>query len=249
MASNIPCYFYAPNWDFPPDGPIKLGNVLMSIKKPDRALHAAAVPSSFEVVSTKRRVEFSHKKLKTGGFSILMRFLSSFGFGFVPTTAFLEGCLAAPAVKRYLQSSRYRKPIYIITGLKTVTGAAVRTSKIHGVGGNLGAEVDGTIWSGGTVPVRGRPDFAAQIEDTDSAVWEDDGSFVFAYKVSKVWVKKEDVVEEEYRKGAMLSAQHVELEDAPLRIVREQSDPEEEGYVKEVVREGDEYIVCAIPQN
>ncbi|ENH75406.1 hypothetical protein FOC1_g10002966 [Fusarium oxysporum f. sp. cubense race 1] len=32
MANRDFFYFYAPTWDYPPEGPIKLGNVISSVK-------------------------------------------------------------------------------------------------------------------------------------------------------------------------------------------------------------------------
>jgi len=82
MANRVPFFFYAPTWDFPPDGPIKLGNVLVSPKTPELPLHTARLSPEDEVFSTeKRQVEFSHEKLREGQFSILTKFLSFLGVG------------------------------------------------------------------------------------------------------------------------------------------------------------------------
>lgn len=82
MANRIPCFFYAPTWDFPPDGPIKLGNVIASVKTPELPLCTAQPLAEDDVYSTeKRTVEFSYEKLREGRFSILTKFLSFLGVG------------------------------------------------------------------------------------------------------------------------------------------------------------------------
>lgn len=97
MANRVPFFFYAPTWDFPPDGPIKLGNVLTSFKTPELPLYTAAPPTPDEVFSTeKRQVEFSHEKLREGQFSILTKFLSFLGAGVD---------LSASRSKRYLPTT------------------------------------------------------------------------------------------------------------------------------------------------
>jgi hypothetical protein len=82
MANRTFYFFYAPTWDYPPEGPIKLGNVITSIKTPERPLYTAPLPTDPEVFSSeKSHVEFSTEKLKEGKFSILTKFLSILGVG------------------------------------------------------------------------------------------------------------------------------------------------------------------------
>jgi hypothetical protein len=82
MANRVFYFFFAPTWDYPPGGPIKLGNVITSIKKPERPLYIGPLPADAEVFSTEQRqVEFSEEKLKAGQLSIFTRFLSVLGVG------------------------------------------------------------------------------------------------------------------------------------------------------------------------
>jgi hypothetical protein len=82
MANPVFYFFYAPTWDYPPEGPIKLGNVITSIKTPEQALYTAPLPTGSEVFSSeKSHVEFSKEKLRGGKFSILTKFLSILGVG------------------------------------------------------------------------------------------------------------------------------------------------------------------------
>lgn len=82
MANRTFYFFYAPTWDYPPEGPIKLGNVITSIKAPERPLYTTVLPTDHEVFSSeKSHVEFSTEKLRAGKFSILTKFLSILGVG------------------------------------------------------------------------------------------------------------------------------------------------------------------------
>lgn len=79
MANNQNLFFYAPTWDYPPDGPIKLGNVITSVKKPERPLHWVP-PTDSDIFSTKKMsVEHTKDQLRSDRFSILIRFFSIFG--------------------------------------------------------------------------------------------------------------------------------------------------------------------------
>lgn len=80
MANREFCFFYAPTWDYPPGGPIKLGSVITSVKKPQRPLFSPPAPE--DVFSTeKKSVQYTKEKLRRGKFSILTKFLSVLGFG------------------------------------------------------------------------------------------------------------------------------------------------------------------------
>lgn len=82
MANRSPCFFYAPTWDFPPGGPIKLGNVIASFKTPELPLYTAKLLNEDEAYSTEKlAVKFSYEKLREGKFSILTRFMSFLGVG------------------------------------------------------------------------------------------------------------------------------------------------------------------------
>lgn len=80
MANRDFFYFYAPTWDFPPDGPIQLGNVLTSLEKPERPLCCYPPPPAFDASNllrtTKTDVQYTKEKLKSGKFSLLTKFLS-----------------------------------------------------------------------------------------------------------------------------------------------------------------------------
>lgn len=81
MANNQICFFYAPTWDYPPSGPIKLGNVIASVKNPQRALHCAPPAGSNVFSTSKDSVQYTKEKMRGGKFSIITKFLSFLGIG------------------------------------------------------------------------------------------------------------------------------------------------------------------------
>jgi hypothetical protein len=170
---------------------------------------------------------------------------------FIPTSEYLNHCVDSEAVRRWLERSGYSKPIYIITGLKVVTGAATNTLKSRTVGGNLSVEVDGTILSGGTVPIGGGPGIESKAATSQGTKWEG-GNFVFAFRASKVRVRKTGEVksEDQYTKGAMLDPQDEERKQGSLEISAvEELSAQDEGFEEEKVKEGDEEVFCAIPKD
>lgn len=82
MANREFYYFYAPTWDNPPNGPIKLGNVISSVKEPHRPrfYHPPSDDSDITKVE-KKSVQYTKEKFKSGRFSILTKFLGVLGFG------------------------------------------------------------------------------------------------------------------------------------------------------------------------
>lgn len=85
MANRTPYFFLAPTWDYPssPSRPIQLGNVITSVKTPERALYKAPKPDDPAVFSTaQKQVVFSTEKLFGGRFGMFTRFLNVvLGFG------------------------------------------------------------------------------------------------------------------------------------------------------------------------
>ena len=82
MANPVRYYFFPPTWDYPPGGPIKLGNIITSLKRPERPIYTAPqtlpIEQAGEVyISSKNNVEISLDKLRSGGISILTKFLGA----------------------------------------------------------------------------------------------------------------------------------------------------------------------------
>lgn len=167
---------------------------------------------------------------------------------FIPTLPWLEKCLANPPIQRYLEKCRYRKPVYIITGLKTVTGATVKTNKRSASVCKAAIEME-IPGSDGILPWATKPEISSKREVKNNMSWEDHSDFIFAYRVSKVWAKKGSILEEDYTKGAMFGREEKAMVDIAPEIVKvEEADPAEEGFLKEEITDGDEKVIIAMPE-
>ncbi|KAJ4186487.1 hypothetical protein NW755_007782 [Fusarium falciforme] len=277
MANRDFFFFYAPTWDYPPGGPIKLGNVITSVKNPHRPLFCSPPPEESDIFRTeKKSVQYTKEKLRRGRFSILTKFLNVLGFGidigaeidrsdeetfvfdtlettqFIPTPSYVQTCVEGKNVRDFLERSKYRKPVYIITGLKVVTGAQANTIKSRSVGGAVGVEVDATIWTGGAVPIGGGPGVEGEVGNKVSTKWEGSSDFVFAFRVSKVRVGEapgQVLSEKEHREGAMLEREYTKPKDPELSVLEvEQPDARAEGFDLEEVMDDEDIVFCAIPR-
>lgn len=171
---------------------------------------------------------------------------------FSPKLPYLQKCIESEDVRRFLHVSRYCKPVYIITGLKIVTGARADTLRTRTVKTNLAVEVDGTVWSGGAVPVGGGPGLEGEVSSKATTEWSGGDDFVFAFRVTKVTVAKatgQVRSEEEYRKGAMLGNEEGHVEGPRLSVlISEDFDVEAEDFDTEELMEDREQVVFMTPR-
>lgn len=79
----------------------------------------------------------------------------------------------------------------------------VKSSKKRGHGGSLSVGLDGTAVA---MPVEAGPEFEIYKERGEDAEWGASDGFVFAYRVSRIKLKRRtgEVKEEEYTKGGAL---------------------------------------------
>ncbi|KAM0512691.1 hypothetical protein ACHAPE_008570 [Trichoderma viride] len=257
MANNQHLFFYAPTWDYPPDGPIKLGNVITSVQKPERPLHCAP-PTDSDVFSTKKtNVKHTKDEAQNEKFSILVKFFTILGLDvqqFVPTLPYIQACVENDNVRRFLEMSRYRKPVYIITGLKIVFGDEASMTTSHFVQNSPVVQIDSITPQVGPIKLNG---FNSENGTAAKTVteWGSSDSFVFAFRVSKVFVGKATghvIREEDYRRGAMFgdNAELRKIQGPPLSILKvEHPDAEGEGCCTEELTEGDDVVPCALQRH
>ncbi|KAJ2976689.1 hypothetical protein NQ176_g4798 [Zarea fungicola] len=275
MANRELFFFYAPTWDFHPEA-IKLGNVITSVKKPQRPLCCCPPPPEGRLVTQKKSVRFTREKLYSGKFSLWTSFLNVVGLKvdlrteldktdetdfvfetidttqFTPTPSYTQSCLEDADVRHFLKLSRYRKPVYIVTGIKIATGAA-KTLQARTVGGAAGVSVDTSLWTAS--PISGGPGVEGKAGRKESTEWDSSSPFVFAFSVSRVWASKatgQVVGEEQYRKGAMLGDDAEEggqEEGDRVSIAKiEQVDAQAEGLDAEELMEDEDTVLCIRPK-
>lgn len=154
-------------------------------------------------------------------------------------------------MRHFLKLSRYRKPVYIVTGIKIATGAA-KTLRARTVGGAAGVSVDTSLWTAS--PISGGPGVEGKSGRKESTEWDSSSPFVFAFSVSRVWASKatgQAVREEQYRKGAMLGDDVEEGEEKgeELSIAKiEVLDAQVDGLDVEELMEEDDTVLCIRPK-
>jgi hypothetical protein len=229
MSNAIKTYFLAPGWDLPV-GSVQLGSVILDPSRPQRAFNAAHPPKIESTIHTSYKTNFTEtvdrsKKRKIG---LWAKFLEIFGLGselsvqydrgqvdkysfkrmktewFLPSKDFMEKCVQTPEVVTFLEQTDYRKPVFMITGLKTIEGASVTTVRSKGrkLHGKLG--FDGTS---AAVPVSVGPEGEYVTNESETATFTNSSPIVFAFQLSRIVCKEnEDLVQKEYTKGALFGA-------------------------------------------
>lgn len=139
---------------------------------------------------------------------------------FTPTDAYIARCVSAEAVSNWLKRNRYRKPIYLVTGIKMTRGstkAYFRQGSFRGV--DVGSGADANVLSGGIVPVGAGAEVSRRYLNEEGFSWEGDSDFVLGYEVRRVTVKKDDTFDhDKHINGAVLGTEG-EDESPPMRIV------------------------------
>lgn len=239
MSNKVKTYFLVPGWDFP-IGSIQLGSIIANPSFPQRSFTENDAISIDTKVHLSDKYNFSTTldKSKSNKFGLWAQFLQIFGLGaeasvsfvkgsidtyafehmqtswFLPSRSFVAACVKNTNVVDFLEQTNFRKPLYIITGLKMVEGASVTTvnNKGRGVYAQLG--FDGTP---AAVPVTVGPEVERNIEESEIASFKKSSPVIFAFQLTAVRCKEvnknvmvkennKNVMVKEYTKGAMFSA-------------------------------------------
>lgn len=127
---------------------------------------------------------------------------------FWPSYEYIDTCLATKDIDNILRLTNY-KPLYLITGIKTVAGAKAhsedsKTTSVEGSG-----ELDASGMSGGAAPMQGGLNAGKAKEDTLGVSYGSSSDFVFAFRVKKITVcrKTKEAMMENMTKGTLLDEQ------------------------------------------
>jgi len=225
MANQVKNYFLSPSSDYPPGGPLALGNIIISPKRPVPPLAQAPSTPLPDISTSKDNFQWtrSHNTATSvGGWSKFLELVSFHASAnssstveeiysftrmdtteFFPDDDFVRKAMAAPAIGSYLARQRFRKSVYIVVGIKTVTGARVRTVRHSGRGGGVGGGLDLSLAGG--PPVAVGADFNRENGHGEELEFTDDKDFVFAFRVRKVRVRKSGRVDQdEYNRDGLL---------------------------------------------
>lgn len=273
MSNKVKTYFLVPGWDFPV-GSIQLGSIIASPSFPHRSFtENDIIPIDTKVyLSDKYDFSTTLDKSKSNKFGLWAQFLQIFGLGaeasvsfdkcaidtyafqhmqtawFLPSKAFVDACVKNTNVVDFLEQTNFRKPLYIITGLKTVRGASVTTVNTKGRGFNSKLAFDGTP---AAVPVTVGPEVERNIEESETASFEKSSPVIFAFQLAAVRCKEanENVRVKDYTKGALFaSGQENEELDLQAEVLDGLGDLYEDRETIPVYDEdGEEYCHCFLP--
>lgn len=247
MSNQKKTFFLCPTWDYHPDGPIQLGNIILSPNTPAEALNnPESLPPAQDSLfppTTKTRVTWSKEKLRSGRYGLWTEFLSfitspgvdvsvshdssaehAYAFDvvdtteFIPTLEYLARSMAAPAIVSFLEKSWFRKHVYMITALKVVRGARAKFALSRSLNARLKIGLDSPLTG---APVNFGPEVQGEWNDRESGLFDGSSDFVFAFRLRKVVVHRSgEITHAEYTKRAMYDADErpAELKGLPFVV-------------------------------
>ncbi|KAI9692087.1 MAG: hypothetical protein M1820_009522 [Bogoriella megaspora] len=226
MAALRPSYMLVPNWDFPADGAIALGNIVKDPKRPDRALYKANLDAALVTSITKNGWSFSSQDVRNGSVGLWASALAKIsGLGgeastnasrnlddvwkcdeletryFEPSDDFISGALFSEIVTIYT-GNRWWKSVYMITGLKIAKGATIETTVDHSHESKGKVGIDGTLVG---APVSAGPDGRYEHKKRRATRFGTNSDIVIAYRLLKITPKNHNAFKtEDYNKFALL---------------------------------------------
>lgn len=249
-AGTVKTYITAPNFTTapPPEGPVNLGHVLVDPKslRPLNSKNRIEVPpEDRQRPSEQLEFEKSRKQLNECSCGISARVLSILGVGcdletsyckesgdiirvrclrteaFEPTDTYIRQTLELATIRTFLESSKYKHPLYMVTGLKIAEGASITTVGRSSVGAklNLAFSLPG-------LPVDGGPLFGVLNERQDSESFKQESTFILALQIEKIRARVKSVTHSQYLKGGLFGSRP--REDAELEYIRDQNFSDED---------------------
>ncbi|KAL8713034.1 MAG: hypothetical protein Q9220_002894 [cf. Caloplaca sp. 1 TL-2023] len=223
-------YILFPNFDYPPNGPVALGSIIVDPSDPGRSLNRSAVvprpPDCPVDTSTKKDWKGTKSRQVEGRVGIWAKFVDVvagtnlgvqgekggddiYEFNemetqfFEPTAEYVAQSMALAAVTQYIRKTGFKKNTYMITGLKIVRGAKVASERRRRLGGDVQVGIGGA--SSG-LPVQVGPDLSGKRSKVDKESFGESSDFVFAMRLREIYYQKGRpgaLGDREYNKGAL----------------------------------------------
>ncbi|KAL7785663.1 hypothetical protein V8C43DRAFT_290700 [Trichoderma afarasin] len=252
-------YLSAPNFHIPPppDCPLVLGQILTDPKDPLYSLNAGEVvlPLDHPEISSLPAKGFSatRSQLKEGNFKVWTKLSDLFPIGvsaeggkrgssedvftiecvettfFLPTPTYLAKSFQCEAVRSYLDGARWKKSLYIVTGIKVARGAKVKSSTVNSKSSHC--ELSAGLAQSG-LPFSVGVGAGSKKEANESMSFESDG-FLLAFEIREIkCTKKKPPSTKLYHKGAMFEAgvPKRQEDDSEFYFTMEETDPIPAGY-------------------
>lgn len=234
MYQNKPEWFSAPR-DVLPDSTITPGRLIVDPRTPEGPPYLDAALS---IPATDLRVTnypYQNKKEdeKGGSFGLFASFMSAFGVGgdlsgnlksgrsldidvdrlqtvmFDPSAEYLEETLNSPKNLAYLRDQRFKRSLYLVTGVKTAYGAKLTRSRSEQRGGEAKLGISPNVPG---LEIGPTASYSQTGKVTETVQGPTD--FVFAYRLNKLHYSRtrSKYVQQKFTSGALYSDE-VDLED------------------------------------
>jgi hypothetical protein len=124
---------------------------------------------------------------------------------FQPTTDFLNACVEADEVRKYVVRNRFLQKIYIITGIMIASCSRSLRTALEVCSVYIHAGVDATVLTG--VPISGGPEGICEAQEKIDECSEREEEYVFAFQLCEVKVKRDGTIRtfKRHDKGALFS--------------------------------------------
>ena len=218
-------YFLAPSFDYVPDRYIDLGRIIVDPSDPGTSLNPDSPKPPLSSVQTfiQKDCEKAIEQRENVKVGIWARFAGQFGIGnfgvstnsvkndvykfqeletrlFQPTDEYIEETLQCPKVVQFAAKSRYRKPLFMITGVKIARGANISREVIKARELSAKVGVDG-MPGGVPVVVAVGGEVSELLREKEK--FDAPSDFVFAFRLRKIFYEKGSVQHREFTKGAL----------------------------------------------
>jgi len=204
-------YFLVPHYDFPPDGPIRLGSLILDPQEPGESINEGKIVEITSPIYTSNKENWEQSiELSTNGrMGLWASCVNLFGLGgnfdascdattvqhyqfrdletkyFSPSPTYLMAACNAPGVRAFLKGTRYA-PIYIVTSLKIVHGpdAEVTSRRSRAQEGHANIGLHGLM--GASPFALDAGDFSVRNARNTTSSFDGSSDFVFAYRLGKI---------------------------------------------------------------
>lgn len=251
MSSIIPTYIPAPNWDIPADSEIVvLGRLIKDPKNPESKIPKSStnpipLPRVYEGEKTDWQTNL--ERVRSGKIGIWAKCLQAVGgqlsftqlqsaaedheFNsletkyFLPDDEYLAQAVNDAGVQAYFQVCNWRKPVYLITGIKIAKGSRVTSERSTERSAQAELKVVATTLG---APVEGGPEAAWESKKRRRISYAGSTDYIFAYRLMRMKPKRrgQESVNESYVKGAVFDKE--ERGDAAKPALRDVYNIEEE---------------------
>ncbi|RFN50788.1 hypothetical protein FIE12Z_5026 [Fusarium flagelliforme] len=202
MTSNRPTYIPSPNWDIPVESEVALGRLIKDPNNPESKVRSSSIispPTIYEGEKTDWETTLEQLRLgKIGLWAKCLQFIQAgLSFSnlkssienhkfttletkyFLPDDDYFEQVLQDAGIQAYLQVHNWRKPVYVITGIKIARGASVSTETKKGTSAQ--AELKANVAGADVGPK------ASWESDTKRGVsYGGSTDYIFAYQLTRI---------------------------------------------------------------